>query len=74
MTPEDFRNELIKQLVPFKYRQVVTKGIPESWLVLKKGSYALACIPYAEIPADDCGDALLGAQPHVLGLRGQPEL
>jgi hypothetical protein len=53
MTPEDFRNELVEQLVPFKYRHVITKGVPESWLVLKKGSYALACIPYAEIPADD---------------------
>jgi len=53
MTPEDFKNELIEQLVPFKYRHVVTKGVPESWLVLKKGSYALACIPYAEVPADD---------------------
>jgi len=53
MTPEDFRNELIKQLIPFKYKSVVTKGVPESWLVLKKGSYALACIPYSEIEADD---------------------
>ena len=53
MTPEDFRNELIEQLIPFKYKSILTKGIPESWLVLKKGSYALACIPYAEISADD---------------------
>lgn len=56
MTPEDFKNELIEQLVPFKYKAIVTKGVPESWLVLKKGSYALACVPYAEIPPDDYGN------------------
>ena len=56
MTLEEFRNELIEQLIPFKYKKIVQKGIPESWLVLKKGSYALACIPYVEIPADDYGN------------------
>ena len=53
MTPGDFRNELIKELIPFKYRCIVEKGVPKSWLVMKKGSYALACIPYSEIEADD---------------------
>jgi hypothetical protein len=53
MTPQDFKKELTEQLVPFKYKCVVTKRVPESWLVLKKGSYALACIPYCEIEATD---------------------
>lgn len=53
MTPEEFRDELTEQLVPFKYKQIVQRDVPESWLVLKKGSYALACIPYIEIPPDD---------------------
>ena len=53
MTPEDFKNELIGQLVPFKYKSLVTKSVPKSWLVLKKGSYALACIPYSDIEPDD---------------------
>ena len=53
MTPEEFRNELIEQLIPFKYKSVVTNGIPKSWLVMKKGSYAVACIPYSELEIDD---------------------
>ncbi len=53
MTPEEFRSELIEQLIPFKYKSVVTNGIPKSWLVMKKSCYALACIPYSELEVDD---------------------
>ena len=57
MTPENFKKELIDQLIPSKYKKIVTKGIPESWLVLKKGSYVFACLPFSEIEPDDFGNS-----------------
>ena len=53
MTPPDFKKELIDQLIPSKYKKTVTNGIPGSRLVLKKGSYVFACIPFSEIEPND---------------------
>jgi len=53
MNPKDFKKELMIQLMPSKYKSVLEKGVPASWLVLKKGAYAFACVPFSEVPADD---------------------
>lgn len=57
MTPDELKKELIDQLIPVKYKKVVTNGFPESWLVLTKGLYVFAFLPFSEIPSDDFGNS-----------------
>ncbi len=57
MTPEKLSNELINQLIPSKYKKVVKKDIPESWLLLQKGSYFFVCFPFSEIDPSDYGNS-----------------
>lgn len=48
---EDIRSLLI----PIKYRKEITEKVPKGWMVLKKGAYLFAAVPFEEIPSDDFG-------------------
>jgi hypothetical protein len=46
-------DELKALLLPSEYRKQLDTNVPESWLVLRKGAYLFAAVPFAEVPNED---------------------
>ena len=46
-------DELKDLLLPSEYKKQLDKNVPEGWLVLRKGAYLFAAVPFSEIPNDD---------------------
>ncbi len=48
-------DELKNLLLPSEYRKQLDKNVPEAWLVLRKGAYLFAAVPFTEAPNEDYG-------------------
>ncbi len=48
-------DELKNLLLPSEYRKQLDKNVPEAWLVLRKGAYLFAAVPFTEVPNEDYG-------------------
>lgn len=48
-------DQLTDLLLPSEYKIKITKNVPEEWLLLKKGAYLFAAVPFSEIPEGDFG-------------------
>ena len=56
MQSSEFLDRLESLLVPHDYRKRITKNVPDTWRLYRKGAYIFSAVPYSAVPEGDYGN------------------